>query len=397
MDNATPEKIIHIKNKIEESIINRKPLIFNYTKRNEYIPEERKVVFREMYSKNGRFYAVGYCFKRKDKRTFRLDRIGEIKRFDYPITEIPPSTFKSEIPTGSVPVAKKVEEIEKEHEKQRKAERAETAGCIIKVFIVLIVAGGLIFGYLLGNYPGMWEKVFGEKYDYYVNPSSISYTEIKGRSSTSKQQELINIDEKYRGFTVEKRNLSYRIKGLKVKYPTLYDAVVKINTMVFTKITGTKDEKLLSIYSEADTNKNGFLSWKEIQNFQMKINRDFEYIFNDTALRPDEFVKNGGGDCEDWALFTAGLLRFWNYETYIGSLNFKDNYHAVTLVKVKELPFRFKGYKITSAEMESGETLPEGIYTCIDYYRVGRVTKASGRKPRLIRVSNPEWYYGRKM
>lgn len=102
MDNATPEKLIHIINKIEESLANRKPLIFTYTKWNEYIPEERRVVFREMYSRNGRFYAVGYCLKRKDKRTFRLDRIGEIKGFDYPITEIPPSTFKPEIPATSV-------------------------------------------------------------------------------------------------------------------------------------------------------------------------------------------------------------------------------------------------------------------------------------------------------
>jgi len=54
--------------------------------------------------------------------------------------------------------------------------------------------------------------------------------------------------------------------------------------------------------------------------------------------------------CEDWSLFTAGLLRFWNYDPYIGSLNFKNDYHEVTLVKVGELPFRFKGYKIRSAE-----------------------------------------------
>jgi len=393
MDTVNFKKIINIKNKIEESIANRKPLIFTYTKWNEYIPEERRVVFLEMYSRNGRFYAAGYCLKRKDKRTFRLDRIGEIKGFGSSIAEVPTSTFKPEIPADSVPVAEKLEEIEKE----RKAERVETAGCIIKVFIVLIVGGGLIFGYLLGNYPGMWEKVFGQKDDYYVSPSSILYTEIKGRDRNYKQQELINIDEKYRGFTVEKRDSHYRIEGLNGKYPTLYDAVVKMNAMVFTKITGIKDEELLSIYIDADTNKNGLLSWEEIQSFQMKINRNFEYISNDTALRPDDFLKNGGGDCEDWALFTAGLLRFWNYEAYIGSLYFKDNYHAVTLVKVNELPFRFKGYKITSAEMESGEELPEGIYTCIDYYKVGRVTKAGGRKPRLIRVSNPEWYYERKM
>jgi len=393
MDNANIKKIIEIKNKIEESIATKKPLIFTYIKWNEYIPEERRVVFQKMYSKNERFYAVGYCLKRRDKRTFRLDRIEEINGFALPVEEIPASVSEPEIPAGAVPLTEKFEEIRK----QREIKKAENRGCFITFIVVLIVCGGLVFGFLLGNYPGMWEKVFGEKDDYYVASSPISYIEIKGYDRNNKQPELINIDEKYRGYTIEKEDSYYMIKGVKEKYPALYDAVVKINTVVFTKITGIKDEELLSIYIEADTNKNGFLSWEEIKSSQMRINREFEYISNDIALRPDEFIKAGGGDCEDWALFTAGLLRFWNYETYIGSLNFKDNYHAVTLVKVKELPFRFKGYKITSAEMESGETLPEGIYTCIDYYRVGRVTKASGRKPRLIGVSNPEWCHGRKM
>jgi len=42
------------------------------------------------------------------------------------------------------------------------------------------------------------------------------------------------------------------------------------------------------------------------------------------GVSPHRFLQEGGGDCEDWALFTASLLRFWNYEAYIGSVNFKD-------------------------------------------------------------------------
>ncbi|MGQ9615996.1 MAG: WYL domain-containing protein [Spirochaetota bacterium] len=397
MDNANIKKIIHIKSKIKESISNKKPLIFTYIKWNEYIPEERRVVFQEMYSRNGRFYATGYCFKRKDMRTFRLDRIGEIRGFDLTV-RVPPLASKPEITLDSFPETEKLEdEVEKEYKKQRKVERAETAAGIIKGFIVLSLIGGLTFGYLLGNYPGMWEKVFGEKNDYYVTPTSILYTEVKGRNRNVTQEELLNIDEKYRGFTIEKKESSYRIKGLKGKYSTLHDVVVKINTVVFAKATGIQDEGLLSLYINADANKNGFLSWGEIQSFQMKTNRDFKYISNDTALRPDEFMKAGGGDCEDWALFTAGLLRFWNYEAYIGSVNFKDDYHAITIVRVNELPFRFKGYRITRAGLDGGELLPEGTYTYIDYYRVGRLTRAAGRKPRLVKISIPEKCYGNRM
>ncbi len=238
--------------------------------------------------------------------------------------------------------------------------------------------------------------MFGEKDDYYVTPTSIIYTEIKGRNINYKRSE-INLDEEYRGYKIEEQDLHFVAEDLEGKFDSLFDIIVKINSMVFVEVTGTDDEGLLAIYIDADLNKNGLLSWEEIKTFQIKINREYNYITNDTALRPEEFIIEGEGDCEDWALLTAGLLRFWNYEPYIGSLNFKDDFHAVTLVKVDDLPYKFKGFYIQSAELTDENELLEGIYTYIDYYRVGRVTKASGRKPRLIRVSKPEWCYGRKM
>jgi hypothetical protein len=96
-------------------------------------------------------------------------------------------------------------------------------------------------------------------------------------------------------------------------------------------------------------------------------------------------------------LFTAGLLQLWNYEAYIGSVNFKNDYHAITIIRVNELPIRFKGSGTTHAKLESVESLPVGVHTYIDYYRVGRLTRASGRKPQLIEISNLEIYYGKKI
>jgi hypothetical protein len=78
-----------------------------------------------------------------------------------PLPNPPLSTFKPKIPAGSVPLTGNLEGLEKEYRKQRKAKGSENAGCMITGFIVLIVAGGLIFGLPLGNYPEMLSRCFG--------------------------------------------------------------------------------------------------------------------------------------------------------------------------------------------------------------------------------------------
>jgi len=401
MDNVNLKKIINIKDKIDESIATQKPLIFTYTKRDEYIPKERRVVFQEIYTRNGHFYATGYCLKRKDKRTFRLDRIKEIKGLSSSSIKVPQTYTKSKTysyPESHAQINRFVKtENSNINVEYNKFSPKEKIGSLLRLIGILIAVGGFIFLYIVNNNPGMWDKVFGNKKDYYATHSPVIYTKEKGYNKNYKQIEVIDINKKYLGYTIINQESYYRIKEFKKRYASLYDVIIKVNTIVFTKTTGIKDKKLLDIYINADLNKNAFLSWEEIKGFQMEINREFKYLENDTALRPDEFLKAGGGDCEDWALFTAGLLQFWNYTTYIGSLNFKDDYHAITLVRVNELPYRFKGYKITSAKLEGGDTLPTGIYTFIDYYKVGRLTRAGGRRPRLIDVKNPEWCYGRKM
>ena len=181
-------------------------------------------------------------------------------------------------------------------------ERVNRSGAgrgILVTFLVIAIAGGIIFMYIVVNTPGMWEKVFGEKNDYYATPASIAYTEIKG-TNVNYQRSEINLDEEYRGYKIEEQDLSFAAEGLEINFDSLFDVIIKINSMVFVEVTGIDDEGLLAIYIDADVNKNGILSWEEIKSFQMKINREYNYILNETALRPDEFVKEGGGDCEDW-------------------------------------------------------------------------------------------------
>lgn len=393
---------------IEKSISSKKPLIFTYTKYGEVLPEERKVIFRRIYSRNNHTYAVGFCFKRESNRTFRIDRFNEIVRLEDTREEIPESDLETEyFDYTSDPLAEYL--MPDEEENQHNNEIAKTGdrkssfgilkvfGFILRSIAFMIFVGIILTGYISVTFPGLWDKIFKEKNDYYAYYSPIKYEKIKGRDRNYIDRNIIKIGRRYRGYIIEKRGSYYIIRGLKGRYNSIYDVIIKINTVKFEKITKIKNKKLIKFYVDADKDRNGFLSWKEIGSFQLYINQKFKYKPNNIALRPDEFLKNGGGDCEDWALFTAGLLRFWNYKPYIGSLNYKDKYHAITLVKVNKLPFKFRGYKIKYAKLNGKDIVPEGIYTFIDYYKVGRLTRAGGRKPRLINIRIPEKCYGKIM
>jgi len=83
-------------------------------------------------------------------------------------------------------------------------------------------------------------------------------------------------------------------------------------------MTEIDDPILFEVYRGADTNGDDRLSWSELEAFQRWVYRGFRYEHNGTALAPDRFGAVGGGDCEDFALYTCGLLVFWGYECYIG-------------------------------------------------------------------------------
>jgi hypothetical protein len=67
----------------------------------------------------------------------------------------------------------------------------------------------------------------------------------------------------------------------------------------------------------ADAGGDGALGWSELASFQAWLDRRYAYRSNEPALRPDEFLAQGGGDC-DWSLFTCGLLRYWGWDPYVG-------------------------------------------------------------------------------
>lgn len=71
------------------------------------------------------------------------------------------------------------------------------------------------------------------------------------------------------------------------------------------------------------------------------LNNNFSYTEKhdkpfDNVQRPDQFIVNKSGDCDDFANFTYEVLKYHGYNVEMWLL-FSRNYgHAVTLIKQKE-------------------------------------------------------------
>jgi transglutaminase-like putative cysteine protease len=146
----------------------------------------------------------------------------------------------------------------------------------------------------------------------------------------------------------------------------------------FTRHTGVSDPGVLKIYETADRDGNGNLSWGELEDFQKDLMRKVRYKHNTTALRPDEFLKQGGGDCEDWSLFTCGLLRYWGIEAFVGTFTDpKDSSgHAVAMVFSREKIEGKVFYEARNAFTRQNTRIPDGWYAPIDYEFVGALSDA---------------------
>jgi transglutaminase-like putative cysteine protease len=152
-------------------------------------------------------------------------------------------------------------------------------------------------------------------------------------------------------------------------------------------------------YAAADDNGDGRLSWDELSVFQSRLVQDIPYASNSRALSPEAFLAAGSGDCEDFALFTCGLLAYWGIECYLGSLAPKSGGtgHAVALVPVTYVPDGFSFFRIEGARSASGELIPGGTYVPIDYEYVGGLSDAAGKGWVLRWIRVPEEVYGLAM
>lgn len=172
-------------------------------------------------------------------------------------------------------------------------------------------------------------------------------------------------------------------------YTSEFELKMDINKEIFRSITSIDDPHLEDIYVKADKNKDGLLSWKEIEKFQSWLYAHFKYKVNDVVLRPDEFLKNNGGDCDDWSEVTAGLMYFYGYEPYIARFGrTKIIGHALCLVKVNtnEISPYYMWYEIEDW------SIPDGYYVPIDYDRVGGLS-AIDRRWKISNLYDPVTMY----
>ena len=168
----------------------------------------------------------------------------------------------------------------------------------------------------------------------------------------------------------------------------------------FRQATRIINPALESIYAAADCDRDGQLSWREVRIFQNWMKTRFVYRSNERALAPDVFLEEGGGDCEDWALFTCGMLRYWGWDAYLGTAGPQHRRrnsigHAFTFIKTDEVPGGFEWFELYSGGW--GFNVPTGKYVPVDYEVVGGYSSAVRRRWVIDGISAPESNYGEIM
>ena len=176
--------------------------------------------------------------------------------------------------------------------------------------------------------------------------------------------------------------------------PALLVASVRSSPSAVPALTPAK-----RMYMKADLDRSGRLSWSELKAFQLHLKRHERYLDNGTVLRPDQFLAQGGGDCDDWAVFTAGLLRFWGWEPYVGCFESPSGQegHAVCLVRLNEAPPRFTYYAVPEGTQLQNGAPKAGFYVPVDYEVVGGISNAMGSDWKLEAIYVPESIYGASM
>lgn len=180
---------------------------------------------------------------------------------------------------------------------------------------------------------------------------------------------------------------------------SLQEARTAINSRRLWRETGIRSADLIAEFVRADADSDGNLSWQEIETFQERLHASYRYEVNRTALRPEAFYANGGGDCEDWSLVTCALLQFWGIDCAVGTLANRQRtlFHAVALIRVPSPPSGYTYFDVGASQVPPDGTVAPGFYVPIDYERVGGVTNAAGPDWPLVEIHDPVELYGTVM
>lgn len=343
----------------------------------------RRILVIEHWEASGEFYLRAWCFLRGDERIFRMDRIMEAALLDEAasgaLTAVPAMAAAAvSPPAGAVssgssgrafaaagPAARTGEGTEEKPEgttaasaaasaAREKKDRSSARAALLFVLIMYLLYA--VPGYIREHAPAL---------------ETLNRTLAPPRKADPPPRPT----EGWKNRMIER-------------------------SRAFRAATGNQDSEVLKYYIQADTNYDDVLSWPEIGAFQKALYRDFTYQYNDTALRPDKFVSSRGGDCEDWALFTCGLLTFWGYTSYVGSVDGNGGGgHALTLFykKTKPANHQYHYYYFPVDTRMSGLDLPAGYYLPIDYNHTGTFSSASIQDSPLRWVYEPRSIYDQPM
>ena len=164
---------------------------------------------------------------------------------------------------------------------------------------------------------------------------------------------------------------------------------VVYNKLVIENI-GHHSQKVLDIFKEADSNNDHKISFNELQRFQNWLVRNFKYKQNETALHPDDFIAQGGGDCEDFAIMTCSMLNYHGVVAFVAGFGrVTTNKHAVCMVQITEpVPAGFLYYTLKHWN------ITDGVYIPVDYEKIGGL-KAIDRRWKIARINKPVDMYGK--
>jgi len=172
-----------------------------------------------------------------------------------------------------------------------------------------------------------------------------------------------------------------------------YNGVQELQFVYSNTVKGNTGENIsegtLQIFRNADSNRDGKISVAELRNFQRWLKRSFRYKENATALHPDDFVAQGGGDCEDFAIMTTCMLNYHGVVAYVAMFGrVTVNKHAVCIAQVTTS--KTPGYLYYTL---NGWGIPSGTYIPIDYEKVGGLSGID-RRWKIARVYKPFTIYG---
>lgn len=369
-----------------------------YVAENGQLTERRIDLISASLQRGGQGYLYAYCHLRGAERTFRTDRIRWARDLRAESSGRPGIAAASRQERTS-PVVQDItpwrtpeSSPDATNDTQIKALRRRVIGlCAFAAFVLFVCLDA----------DGHFESI-GRRPAVRPGPPAVILPQpVAAKSVVPNPPPKPLVEETMiAGLVLRTRRIDgierYEVPAFGLVTTNKLEAIASIRLPAFVEATGLTDPALIGRYLEADLNGSGRLSFDELSVFQRGTYNEFRYEGNPLALRPDQFLAAGGGDCEDFALYTAGLLRFWGWEPYLGSMGSSRGSpgHAVCLsFEGGSFPGGFSYFDLSSWNAEDGTALKDGKYVPIDYDQVGGLSNAvkSGWKLRSVYVPEKAW------